>query len=113
MKGISEEAREALCSYAWPGNARELRNIMERAVVLSASDVVQPDCLPPEIGARGTADARPAATPPAAGDNKLEQVERDLLFEALRRHKGNISAAARELGITQGHDPLPHEEARA
>ncbi len=44
------------------------------------------------------ADSEPR---PAAGDNKLEQVERDLLFEALRRHKGNISAAARELGITR------------
>jgi len=95
MKGISEEAREALCRYAWPGNARELRNIIERAVVLSTSDVVQPDCLPPEM-------KRQTASPgPAAGDNKLDQVERDLLFEALRRHKGNISAAARELGITR------------
>jgi DNA-binding NtrC family response regulator len=95
MKGISAEARQALCSYAWPGNARELRNIIERAVVLSASDVVQPDCLPPEIKGPVTS---PGHTP---GDNKLEQVERDLLFEALRRHKGNISAAARELGITR------------
>jgi len=92
MRGISPEARQALCAYAWPGNARELRNIIERAVVLSVSDVIQPDCLPPEIKAPRSV---------AAGDNKLEQVERGLLDQALRRHGGNISAAARELGITR------------
>jgi len=93
MKGISTDARQALCGYGWPGNARELRNIIERAVVLSVSDIIQPDCLPPEIKAPRDGSTR--------GDNKLEQVERDLLFQALRRHGGNISAAARELGITR------------
>jgi DNA-binding NtrC family response regulator len=91
VSGFSEEVRAAFRSYLWPGNARELRNIIERAVVLSPPGTLGPDCLPPEMreGAR------------QCGENRLEQVERDLLCEALRQHEGNISAAARELGVTR------------
>jgi two-component system NtrC family response regulator len=93
--GISPDVRAALRAYAWPGNARELRNIIERAIVLSSGDRLLLDTLPPEMR---TVRA-PAA--PARADNRLEQVERDLLSDALQRHSGNISAAARELGTTR------------
>jgi DNA-binding NtrC family response regulator len=92
---ISPEVRAALRAYPWPGNARELRNIIERAIVLSSTDTLLLETLPPEM----RADRGPSA--PVRADNRLEQVERDLLSDALRRHDGNISAAARELGTTR------------
>ncbi len=95
IREISPAVREALLAYAWPGNARELRNVIERAVVLSPTDTLLPSCLPPEMAA-----GRPAL-PAGAGDNRLEQAERDLLAGALERNDGNISAAARELGVTR------------
>jgi DNA-binding NtrC family response regulator len=95
VRSISPEVRAALRAYPWPGNARELRNIIERSIVLSSSDTLLLDTLPPEVRAdRGTAT-------PARADNRLEQAERDLLSDALHRHSGNISAAARELGTTR------------
>jgi Nif-specific regulatory protein len=100
IREISEPVRAAFLRYSWPGNARELRNIIERAVVLSSSAVLRLDCLPPELErtAAGKGTASIAAEP---SDNRLEQAEKDLLAQALRVHGGNISAAARELGITR------------
>ncbi|MGA2379365.1 MAG: sigma-54 dependent transcriptional regulator [Spirochaetia bacterium] len=95
ITGFSEEVRAALRSYRWPGNARELRNIIERAVVLSSPGVLGPDCLPPEMRAGARND------PLGSGENRFEQVERDMLCDALRRNEGNISAAARELGVSR------------
>ncbi|MGA2977417.1 MAG: sigma-54 dependent transcriptional regulator [Spirochaetia bacterium] len=100
IRGISEPVRGALVSYAWPGNARELRNIIERAVVLSPSTVLQLDCLPPELKCSPVGRS-PLGNAEEPTDNRLEQAERDLLAEALLKHQGNISAAARELGVTR------------
>jgi DNA-binding NtrC family response regulator len=94
VRGISPEVRAAFRAYQWPGNARELRNIIERAIVLSATDTLLLETLPPEL----RTDGSPAAP---ATDNRLEQAEKDILREALRRHNGNISAAARDLGTTR------------
>ncbi len=117
VRGISRQVRDALLSYPWPGNVRELRNIVERAVVLTSSDILLPDSLPPELReprAEGSARAAGASSPAAAasspatpasspepGDNLLEQAERDLLNAALSRNGWNVSAAARELGVTR------------
>ncbi len=99
ITGISEPVRAALMRYSWPGNARELRNIVERAIVLSGSSVLQPDCLPPELTRCAAGEVSREAGPQA--DNRLDQAEKELLRDALARHPGNISAAARELGITR------------
>jgi two-component system, NtrC family, response regulator AtoC len=68
--------------------------------LLSASNVLQLDCLPPELRCAPCGkSAIGGAVEPA--DNRLEQAERDLLVEAIFKHQGNISAAARELGVTR------------
>jgi two-component system NtrC family response regulator len=101
---ISAEVRAALRAYRWPGNVRELRNIIERAIVLSSSDILVLETLPPEMRTPRERDA------PEPSDNRLEQVEKDLLIDALRRNAGNISAAARDLGTTR--DTIRYRKAK-
>jgi Nif-specific regulatory protein len=96
VRRISTTAINLLMSYHWPGNVRELENCMEHAVLLCREGVIHGRHLPPTLQGP-TATERPA-------DGGLKQqvdvLERDLLVEALKRHGGNVSAAARELGIT-------------
>src|SRR5262249_41669336 len=100
--GISREAREALLSYAWPGNARELRNALERATILCDGGLITVDHLPIGTGRPGSAvpdDSR--ATSLHAGWESLGDVERDLIARALAESRNNRSHAARLLGITR------------
>jgi transcriptional regulator with GAF, ATPase, and Fis domain len=97
--GISKEARERLLAYPWPGNARELRNALERAVILAAGGLITADQLP---GGQRTGTAVPvqAGELPEEGVN-LEALERALVEKALARARGNRSQAARFLGLTR------------
>jgi transcriptional regulator with GAF, ATPase, and Fis domain len=101
--GISREASDAMLRYAWPGNARELRNVLERATILCDGGLITLEHLPPEVGSK---KPRPSvepidsqAFPPGGVD--LEVVERDLIAKALREARNNRSRAARLLGITR------------
>jgi DNA-binding NtrC family response regulator len=87
-----------LQAYPWPGNARELRNVIERALILSPDDTLSSLDLPPVEGA--------GHTPRAAGDGsdlnlrtRLAATEREIVIEALRRSGGVRKEAARLLGI--------------
>ncbi len=92
---ITEQAQSALVAYDWPGNVRELRNVMERAVVLATGQCITTESFPPQM-------AGPQATETAGvTDNKLEQMEKAMLLEVMRRNAGNVSSAARELGISR------------
>ncbi|HET6204908.1 MAG TPA: sigma-54 dependent transcriptional regulator [Planctomycetota bacterium] len=97
-------ALEALRRYPWPGNVRELQNAIERAVLLTESEVVRRADLPREIaGDSGGSPGPPsnrALLLPAEGV-VLEELERDLVRQALERTKGNRSRAARLLGLNR------------
>ena len=96
LKGLTPEAMDALTAYAWPGNVRELRNVIERMVVLSHGDRLGVRDLPANLRAaagHGGAGARPGTA--------LRDAERQLIEEALRRHKGHRTRAARDLGISR------------
>ncbi len=95
VSGFEPGALERLSSYAWPGNVRELRNVIERAVVLCTGGVIGIKDLPVEL----RDGAAPAAGAPP--ENKLESLERKLLADALRETGGNVSEAARKLGISR------------
>ena len=92
---LSPEAARRLKSYAFPGNIRELENILQRALVLCGPDgVIRPEHLPPELdGVRRK----------GGGDynRQVETLERRLLVEALREHKGSQSGAAKALGLSR------------
>ncbi|MFL5344251.1 MAG: sigma 54-interacting transcriptional regulator [Hyalangium sp.] len=94
--GIAAEAEEALLAYSWPGNARELRNVMERAVLLSQpGEMVTRRLLPPTLV--GTRQANPVLT--GTLKTRLELVERDIIREALEQHGGVLRRAAVALGM--------------
>jgi two-component system nitrogen regulation response regulator NtrX len=92
-KRLAPGAFEALEDYSWPGNIRELRNTVERMAILTKGDVLEADSVPVEIriargsGARG--NLREAK----------ESAEREHILKALEESKGNVSGAARVLGM--------------
>ena len=89
---VSSAAMTKLEKYHWPGNIRELQHAIERAVILSESKVLKPsDFLFPE----SSVDEDIEAT------LNIEDTERNLIKKALRKHSGNISQAANELGLTR------------
>ncbi len=101
MTGVSPEALSALCAYDYPGNVRELENVVERAVTLEPSAVIQRSSLP-ELGGRGAANV-PAVELPLEGvelDRLLADYERDIVMRALKQTGGVRKEAARLLGIT-------------
>ena len=92
---ISEDVLRAFHAYRWPGNIRELENVMERAVILCKRDYVTLIDIPDAIGRRAD-----EAAPPLAVGWPLRH-ERERIESALKEHKGNMSHAAKELGMSR------------
>ncbi len=88
----------APAAYGWPGNVRELSHVIERAVLLSGGGVDRRPC---GTGAWVRASSRPRRRPPALEDMTLEELEKTMLARALKGSAGNVSEAARRLGITR------------
>jgi PAS domain S-box-containing protein len=91
--GVSDEVLARLMKHDYPGNVRELENIIEHAFVLCRGALIELAHLPPQL--RGAAEA----TSPNIDGMTLEAMERFLIANALQRHNGNRTAAARQLGI--------------
>ncbi len=103
FRGFAPEVEQLLLRYDWPGNIRELRNVVERAVILSAGDEVTVDSLPWKIKGERKAlssGAEPGAVRlPDAGID-IDVVERELIVQALEKTGSNQTRAARLLGLT-------------
>jgi len=97
IKRISTPVQEMLLSYPWPGNVRELENVIERAVILSDDNVIHSYDLPLSLQTPLTT----STTFKKGLVAKLEIVEYEMIVEALENHKGNMSVAADELGLTR------------
>lgn len=98
--GLSQQVHDALLAYAWPGNARELRNVLERATILCDGGLITLDHLPPEVAAKEAGDLGADARHAPAGAT-LESAEREMILAALKRSGDNRSEAARLLGVTR------------
>jgi DNA-binding NtrC family response regulator len=107
---LSSEALDVFSEYGWPGNVRQLKNEIQRAVALSeAGGTIEPAHLSPAITNTRLPDPpspsvpSPARYSPTAVNlaTAIEQVERDMIQAALDRSGGNISGAARSLGLTR------------
>ena len=105
ITGISREAMELLSRHDWPGNIRELENVIERAVALEATPAILPESLPPAI--RGDAPRTVAGSPiealPDSGfdlEAHVKEIERGYIAEALKRAGGVQVKAAELLGMS-------------
>ncbi|MAE65916.1 MAG: sigma-54-dependent Fis family transcriptional regulator [Phycisphaeraceae bacterium] len=97
VPSISEDAQHILMQYDWPGNVRELINVVQSMVVIADSDELTARQIPPQIRA-ASGESDEGRIESTAGMS-LEQLEKQAIREALRRHGGNREAAARDLGI--------------
>ncbi len=95
IKNMSEEAANILMHYSYPGNIRELENIVERAISFSNSPTILPADLPSYLSR--TPSRKVAASPKLKV--ALADLEKELIWSALQRSGGNVSRAATELGI--------------
>jgi len=101
ISGVDLEARDLLMRYAYPGNVRELENIIERAVVLSKKEIITAADLP--IHVRTAANEGGISTQKRTGSlpETLDTVERGLILEALKESGGVQTRAAIRLGISE------------
>ncbi|MDP2345078.1 MAG: sigma-54 dependent transcriptional regulator [Deltaproteobacteria bacterium] len=102
---LSDDVLEALITYPWPGNVRELNNTIERMALVASGGIIRAEDLPDEIRAHSATHKKDE---PAAGSfdddsgatvRPLHEVEREMMIAALRETEGNVSEAARRLGI--------------
>jgi DNA-binding NtrC family response regulator len=109
LKGFSPEVEELLRSHGWPGNVREVRNVVERIVVLESGDTILPEHLPKEFLEKKTASARSGGAGISLPDSglSLDEVERSLIVQALEKAGGNKTRAAKLLDMT--YDSLRYQ----
>jgi two-component system response regulator PilR (NtrC family) len=103
VHALEGDAIRALEAYAFPGNIRELENMMERAVALASSTAIGLGDLPPEVSGLSASPAPLLAQLPPEGcelDSVLGELERRLLVQALERTGGARKAAAKLLGVS-------------
>jgi DNA-binding NtrC family response regulator len=89
---MNQAAQEKLLSYPWPGNIRELRHTMEKAVILNESSALSPEDF----------FLRPMVSSPLSDEHlTLEEMEKQMILSALERNSGNLTRVAEKLGITR------------
>jgi two-component system, NtrC family, response regulator HydG len=110
LRAFSSEALQSLVSYDWPGNIRQLENAVERIAILSKGPNIQREDLPPEVlleSPRPPISIAPPVSTAAGlssqdeGLKPIEQMEKQAILDALRQTRGNVSLAAKKLGL--GH----------
>jgi len=95
VNGISDDAMKLLTTYSWPGNIRELRYSIERAMILFDGEELRSS----DFSALKKGNARPSAM--GVQNKSLEQMEENAIRQVLQKHDGNVSYAAKELGLTR------------
>jgi DNA-binding NtrC family response regulator len=100
VTGFDDEAGRAIAAYPWPGNIRELKNTIERAILLSEKPTLGIDDLPFEIREGGGSARAPVFVLPRDGVD-LDDVQKDLLSQALERARFNKTAAGKLLGLNR------------
>ena len=91
---IDGEALKCLKEYPWPGNVRELQHSLERAVILTDSEELRKDDFMLSSGPKSSQDSEFATF-------DLDAIEKQVIQKALKKHAGNVTQAAGELGLTR------------
>lgn len=97
---VTEDAMERLVQYKWPGNVRELQNVIERLAVLAKDNVIRVENLPEELRRAESRVASMGLKLPEESID-LEEVEKEILLQALEKHGWNQTQAARYLNISR------------
>jgi DNA-binding NtrC family response regulator len=101
---FSPEALQALQAHSWPGNIRELRNVVERLLLFAEDDVITPAtvqaALPMQLGPE--AGAVFSSTSGTLAE-RVDQLERQIILEEIKRHNQNITNTAKALGLERSH----------
>jgi DNA-binding NtrC family response regulator len=99
IKGFTPDAERLMVGYQWPGNVREVRNLIERLVILGSSELIEPQHLPVQFATQ----VRQAVVPEASTDEPrtLAEVERAYIAQIMQRVESNKSKAAKILGISR------------
>jgi transcriptional regulator with PAS, ATPase and Fis domain len=101
VERVSAEALDLMKRYAWPGNLRELENIVERAVVLAAGRSIESDHLPLHLQERTSLPMSAKEGLPAGKERLIREFERQAIMRLLRESRGNVSVAAKAGRITR------------
>jgi DNA-binding NtrC family response regulator len=101
VSDVSKEARALLLRYSYPGNVRELENLVERAVVLCRSEVIATEDLPFHLREERSEGLLELPAGEKSLPEILEEVERDRIVKALDRHHGVQTRAAESLGLSE------------
>jgi two-component system response regulator AtoC len=99
VRKLARESADVLTSYKWPGNIRELKNIIERAMILAGPDEIRPEHL--QITGASESQAREAQAPGYSTDMSLEDIEKSHIKNVLEKTNGNITHASKVLGISR------------
>ncbi len=103
VKGLSQETEKAFLAYAWPGNVRELKNVIERAMILENDEYILHEHLPVELMTKLESSAEQPSgqiSLPASGLD-IEEVEKELIRQALEKTRHNQTKAARLLNLSR------------
>jgi len=101
-KEISKEAMEVLLQYPWPGNIRELRNLVERIVIMTLPIKIELRHLPPVVLQKGTLSFNGPSEPKSLLEARIA-FDRDFILKKLEENNGNVSRTAEALGIERSH----------
>ncbi len=96
---VSPAAMRWLQAQPWPGNVRQLRQWVERAVIVSRRDVLEPGDLEATAAMEGGAGPRDALPP--VGSMTLDEIERAMIVKSLKHHQGNLTRVAESLGMSR------------
>jgi transcriptional regulator with GAF, ATPase, and Fis domain/uncharacterized protein HemY len=110
IKGVSNNVLQSFLAYAWPGNIRELENILERGVILAKNSFISLDDLPPHFKQVYQAQSTSSGSSRnmkglirQASEENLGPIKKDFIIQTLVENKHNVSKAARAIGINRSH----------
>ena len=106
MQGITPETLHVLCNYNWPGNIRQLENVLERMILMCEGSVLSAEDLPDELSAGLPQKADEAGTEESTSLKQIvrrqtQALEKDLIEKALEETSGNVTRAAEKLGLSR------------
>jgi len=100
---FSPEALQTLQAHSWPGNIRELRNVVERLLLFAEGDTVTPATVQAALPTQAGGDGSVTFSGTGTLAERVEQVERQMILEEIKRHNQNITNTAKALGLERSH----------